>query len=92
MSTLNTPGQFVTIECMPELDEMITTAEALKLVEALGKPITRQAITDAAREGNIEGARKLWDNEKAPWIFERKAFLSWLENKRSPGRPRKEEG
>lgn len=77
------------ITAMPELDEMITTREAWELAQKHGESVSQQAITDAARAGNIVGARKLWNNEKAPWIFSRESFLHWLGSRRSPGRPPK---
>lgn len=78
------------IEHMPELDEMITTREAWEIAKKMGEKLSHDSITQAARNGNIENARKLWDNIKAPWIFPHESFLFWLENRRSPGRPKKE--
>ncbi|MCA9873053.1 MAG: hypothetical protein KC441_05345 [Anaerolineales bacterium] len=74
---------------MPDLDEMITTREAWELAQEMGDDITQDGITSAARSGRILGAQKLWNNQKAPWVFTRESFLYWLENRRSPGRPPK---
>jgi len=77
------------IKHMPELDDMITTREAWELAKEMEVDVSHDSITQAARSGNIENARKLWDNVKAPWLFPRNSFISWLDNRRSPGRPKK---
>lgn len=77
-----------------DLADVVTTTEAQQLAADLGVPIDVSTIAAAARrwqrgdDNGIEGARKLWDNEKAPWLIPRASFLHWLETRRSRGRPR----
>jgi hypothetical protein len=78
-----------------DLEDYLTTRQAWELAKELADApedtVSQQAITDAARSGKIEGAQKMWDNEKAPWIFSRDAFEFWLKNRKPRGRPRKSE-
>lgn len=77
-----------------ELDDMVTTAQAKEIAAELGVAIDVSTIAAAARrwqqggDNGIEGARKLWDNEKAPWLIPRAAFVHWIKNRRNRGRPR----
>lgn len=63
---------------MPELDEMITMAEAAKL--ANGR-YSRPHITRATRDGDIPGAIRIGQM----WLVPRSAFERWLSEERRPG-------
>lgn len=71
--------------------EYLTTAEAVELAAEMGHKIKQDAVTQAAYSGRIKEARKLWDSKRAPWLIKRDCFIDWLENRRSPGRPKIED-
>ncbi len=66
------------IPVMPELDEMITIAEA---VEIAGGRYTRQRIAQVAKNGDIPGAAQV----SRIWLIPRAAFIEWLGEERRPG-------
>lgn len=70
--------------------EFITTAEAVELAREWGTEIAQESIANAARRKRIDGAKKMWDNPKAPWIFPTGAFEDWVLSERSKGRPKNE--
>ena len=74
---------------MTELEDMLTTAAAEEVAIELGKEVSQGTIANAARRGSIGGARKLWNNTRAPWIFPRESFMVWLNSERQRGRPPK---
>lgn len=63
---------------MPELDEMITMAEATEL--ANGR-YSRPHITRATRDGDILGAIRIGQM----WLIPRATFIDWLNEDRRPG-------
>ena len=63
---------------MPELDEMITIAEATEL--ANGR-YTRRRIAQVAKNGDIPGATRVG----YMWVMPRLAFIEWLGEERRPG-------
>lgn len=68
---------------MPELDEMITIAEA---VEMANGRYTRQRIAQVAKNGDIPGSALV----SRIWLLPRAAFEQWLNEERRPG-PKTEE-
>lgn len=82
-TVLDTPA---TIQTMPELDEMITTAEAQELAKDMRVILSMAAISEAARRGKdeqsgIAGAIKRGNT----WLLPRQSFLSWLNTRRPRG-------
>lgn len=73
------------IKHMPELDEMITVADALDLSEKAGRSYTRQHIAYILRKGDLPGARKIGRGRTGFWLIPRSAFLNWLDDERKPG-------
>ncbi len=80
---------------MPELDEMLTTRQAYELAQEMDNPVSRSAITQAAKrgmEGNsdsgIEGAVKM-GGETSAWLLPRDSFMKWLQSHRTWGKKSK---
>lgn len=63
---------------MPELDEMITMAEATELADGR---YSRPHITRATRDGDIPGAIRIGQM----WLIPRATFIDWLNEDRRPG-------
>lgn len=76
---------FGTIDSMPELDEMITVADAILLAEGAGREYTRSHITHVLRSGDIPGAVKMGKGKTNIWLVPKNSFLTWLKEDRKPG-------
>lgn len=74
-----------TIRAMPDIEDYLTTAEAVELAEKIGKKFTRQYITMSARGGKIEGCVKMGASRTGIWLIPRPAFIEWLGEDRRPG-------
>jgi hypothetical protein len=72
--------------------EFVTTAEAVELAREMGhKDVSPESVANAARQGKIEGSRKLWEGRNAPWIIPAASFGVWVETRNPRGRPRIED-
>lgn len=75
-----------------ELEEMITTAEAVEIAKEYGTPITRFGIVKAIKRGRegddtgIPGGVQL-GGEYGQWLIPRENFTEWL-NTRQPRGPK----
>ena len=66
------------IPLMPDLDEMITIAQATELADGR---YTRRHITQVARDGGFSGATRIG----RMWLIPRIVFVNWLNEERRPG-------
>ena len=78
------PGMSIQIEGV----EFITIAEARAWAKENGAKFSVSYIAECARDGNIEGATKVGVGIRSPWVFPKKSFVTWFENRRDPGRPK----
>lgn len=75
-----------------ELDEMITTAEAVEMAKEYGTPVSRASILRALQRGQggietgILGGVQL-GSENSQWLMPRENFIEWL-NTRQPRGPK----
>jgi len=62
--------------------EWITVSEAMKLIDATGKPVTRRRVQNLAADGVVASVKVL-----GRVLLDRKALSAWAKGPRSSGRP-----
>jgi hypothetical protein len=70
--------------------EYIFMSDALGFAEERGADLSASYVARCARDGRIEGAKKVGGSKSAPWLFPKDSFIQWFNSRREPGRPKED--